>query len=85
MNAKEVQAIRGQMDEADFALLLGVSPVTIWRWEHRGDPPQGASLTLLELVRDHRRETLRLLWKRLKPRMARGETNAKKDKRRPMA
>jgi len=69
MNAKEVKAIRGQINEADFALLIGVSPSTIWRWEHGGIPPQGASMTLLELVRDYRRETVRLLWKRLRPRM----------------
>jgi DNA-binding transcriptional regulator YiaG len=69
MNPKEVKAIRGQMDETDFALLLGVSPVTIWRWERPGGAPQGASLTLLELMRDHRQETVRLLWKRLKPKM----------------
>lgn len=69
MNAIEVRAIRGQMDEADFALLIGVSPSTIWRWERGGIPPKGASVTLLELMRDHRKETTRLLWKRLKPRM----------------
>lgn len=70
MNAKEVKAIRGSMDEADFALLIGVSPSTIWRWEHGGIPPKGASVTLLELVRDHRRDIVRLLWKRLRPRLS---------------
>ncbi len=69
MNGKEIKAIRGQLDEAEFALLLGVNPSTIWRWECGGTPPNGASLTLLELLRDHRRETIKLLWKRLKPRM----------------
>jgi DNA-binding transcriptional regulator YiaG len=71
MNAKEVKAIRGQMSEPDFALLIGVSPVTIWRWERGGIRPRdGAALVLLELMRDHRQETTRLLWKRLKPRMS---------------
>lgn len=74
MNAKEVKAIRGSMDEADFALLIGVSPSTIWRWEHGGIPPKGASVTLLELVRDQRREIVRLLWKRLKPRLSAHES-----------
>jgi DNA-binding transcriptional regulator YiaG len=69
MNAKEIRAIRGTMDETDFALLMGVSPVTIWRWENRPTQPDGASIVLLELMRDHREETTRLLWKRLKPKM----------------
>lgn len=69
MNYKEIKAIRGQMDETDFALLLGVSPVTVWRWENRRGKVEGAAQTLLELIRDHREETIRLLWKRLKPRM----------------
>jgi transcriptional regulator with XRE-family HTH domain len=69
MSPEEVRAVRGQLEEADFALLIGVSPSTVWRWERGGIPPQGSSLTLLELMRDHRRETLRLLWQRLKPRM----------------
>jgi|EndMetStandDraft_3_1072993.scaffolds.fasta_scaffold2047292_2 DNA-binding transcriptional regulator YiaG len=69
MNDKEIRAIRGAMDETDFALLMGVSPVTIWRWERKGCKPDGASIVLLELMRDHRRETMRLLWKRLKPKM----------------
>lgn len=70
MRAKEIRAIRGQMDEAEFALLIGVSPSTIWRWERGGIPPKGTCVTILELLRDHRLETLRLLWKRLKPRLA---------------
>lgn len=69
MDFKEAKAIRGQMDEADFALLLGVSPVTVWRWENRKGKVEGAAQTLLELLKDHRQETLRLLWKRLKPRV----------------
>lgn len=71
MNAKDVKAIRGQLDEVDFASLIGVSPSTIWRWERGGIHPEGVSLTILELLRDHRQETLRLLWKRLKPKMKR--------------
>ena len=70
MTASQVKAIRGSMEEADFALLLGVSPSTIWRWERGHIPPKGASVTLLELVRDHRQETIRLLWKRLRPRLS---------------
>jgi DNA-binding transcriptional regulator YiaG len=70
MNAKEIKAIRGGMSELDFALLLGVSPVTVWRWERGGiKPREGPATVLLELMRDHRRGTLALLWKRLKPRM----------------
>ncbi len=69
MNAKEIRAIRGTMDEIDFALLMGVSPSTIWRWERKGHQPDGASVVLLELMRDHRKDTMRLLWKRLKPKM----------------
>lgn len=69
MNAKEIKAIRGTMDETDFALLMGVSPSTVWRWEIKGHEPDGASVVLLELMRDHRRETMKLLWKRLKHRM----------------
>lgn len=70
MTPDQVKAIRGSMEEVDFALLLGVSPSTIWRWEHDHIPPKGASVTLLELIRDHRCETLRLLWKRVRPRLA---------------
>lgn len=70
MNAKEIRKIRGGMSELDFALLLGVSPVTVWRWERGGIKPRdGAVMVLLELLRDHRRETMKLLWKRLKPRL----------------
>jgi DNA-binding transcriptional regulator YiaG len=70
MDAKEIKTIRGSMSELDFALLLGVSPVTVWRWERGGiKPREGPATVLLELMRDHRRETLALLWKHLKPRM----------------
>jgi putative transcriptional regulator len=72
MTPNQVKAIRGSMEEADFALLLGVSPSTIWRWERGQIPPRGASVTLLELIRDYRRETIRLLWKRVKPRLSKG-------------
>lgn len=69
MNPREIRAIRGTMHEVDFALLMGVSPSTIWRWERKGYKPDGASVVLLELMRDHRKETMKLLWKRLKPKM----------------
>lgn len=69
MDAKQVKAIRGSMGEGDFALLIGVNLSTVWRWEHGGTPPKGASVTLLELIRDHRQEAVRLLWKRLNSRM----------------
>jgi DNA-binding transcriptional regulator YiaG len=70
MTSIQIRKIRGGMSELDLALLLGVSPVTIWRWERGGIKPRdGAAIVLLELLRDHRRETLALLWKRLKPRM----------------
>lgn len=70
MDAKEIKEIRGGMSELDFALLLGVSPVTVWRWERGGiKPREGPAVVLLELMRDHRRDTMKLLWKRLKPRL----------------
>lgn len=70
MNGKEIRKVRGAMTELDFALLLGVSPVTIWRWERGGfKPREGPAIVLLELMRDHRRDTMKLLWKRLKPRL----------------
>jgi DNA-binding transcriptional regulator YiaG len=64
MTKLEIQKIRGTMDLPDFALLLGVSPVTVWRWEKGEISPEGATRVLLELMRDHRRETTKLLWKR---------------------
>ena len=69
MNSQMIRAIRGTMEEVDFALLMGVSPTTVWRWERKGHEPDGASVVLLELMRDHRKETMKLLWKRLKPKM----------------
>lgn len=65
-----VKELRGEIDQTDFAILLGVSPVTIWRWENGRAKPEGASLVLLELVRDYRREALKLLWKRAKSRLS---------------
>ena len=64
MTKAEIRKIRGTMDLPDFAMLLGVSPVTVWRWEKGDISPEGATKVLLELMRDHRRETTKLLWKR---------------------
>ena len=66
MTKAEIRRIRGSIDEVDFALLLNVSPSTVWRWERRGIKPEGAAELLLELLRDHRRDTLKLLWRRAK-------------------
>lgn len=65
MTKAEIRKIRGTMDVPDFAILLGVSPVTVWRWEKGDISPEGANRVLLELMRDHRRETMKLLWKRV--------------------
>ncbi len=75
MTKAEVRKIRGGIDQADFALLMGISPVTVWRWEKGKAGPEGAALTLLELFRDHRRETLKLLWKRAEQRLSRVKKN----------
>lgn len=71
----QIRKIRGEIDRTDFALLLGTSPVTVWRWEKGKAAPEGAALTLLELFRDHRRETMRLLWKCAEKRLARIKKN----------
>jgi len=69
----EIREIRGTMDLPDFAFLLGVSPVTVWRWEEGKVEAQGATKVLLELMRDHRQETTKLLWKRANRILSKGK------------
>lgn len=58
---KKIRSLRGRMPRLNFAGLLGVSQITLWRWEEGRAEPEGASLRLLELLRDYRSETLGLL------------------------
>lgn len=58
------------MSRVDFAFLFGVDPVTVWHWEKSPHKPSAIALTLLELLRDYRKELLPLLRKRAKQRLA---------------
>lgn len=64
MTPKEIEKIQGKMDYSTFGALIGVSSVTAWRWAHGEAHPEGASLRLLELLRDDRDTMIKLLSKR---------------------
>lgn len=63
MRPKDVKKVRGDLSRAVFAMMIGTSEVTIWRWENGDAKPEGASLRLLELMQEHRKETINLLSK----------------------
>ena len=63
MNPKDVKKIRGDLSRAVFAMMIGTSEVTVWRWENGDSKPEGASLRLLELMSRNRKETIHLLSK----------------------
>jgi DNA-binding transcriptional regulator YiaG len=63
MTPKDVKKVRGDLSRAVFAMMIGTSEVTIWRWENGDAHPEGASLRLLELMQGHRKETIQLLSK----------------------
>lgn len=47
---------RGGFSLKEWGYLLGVSYVTIWRWERGDYSPKGSSMTLVELLaRDYKR------------------------------
>jgi DNA-binding transcriptional regulator YiaG len=61
MTPKDVKKIRGKLSRSEFGLALGVSSITVWRWEAGQAKAEGASLRLLELLRTHRHVTMKLL------------------------
>jgi DNA-binding transcriptional regulator YiaG len=63
MTPKDIKKIRGDISREEFSLLLGVSSVTLWRWEQGGARPEGASLRLLEILSKDRKQTITLLSK----------------------
>ena len=64
MTKTAVIKIRGKIPRPTFALLLGISPITLWKWETGRTKPEAASVTLLELLKEHPREILAFLRKR---------------------
>ena len=65
MTPKDIKKIRGNLSRAVFAMMLGTSEVTVWRWENGSSKPEGGTLRLLELMSSNRKETVRLLSKRI--------------------
>jgi len=63
MTPKDVKKVRGDFSRAIFAMMIGTSEVTVWRWENGDARPEGASLRLLELMSENRKETINLLSK----------------------
>lgn len=63
MIPKDVKKIRGNLSRAVFAMMIGTSEITVWRWENGDSKPEGASLRLLELIAKNRKETISLLSK----------------------
>lgn len=65
MKPRDIKKIRGDLTRAVFAMMLGTSEVTVWRWENGSSKPEGGTLRLLELMESNRKETIRLLSKRI--------------------
>lgn len=58
MTPKDIRKARGKLKRGQFANLLGTTDLTIWRWELGKSNPEGPATRLLELVLNHRKETL---------------------------
>lgn len=65
MTPKNIKKVRGDLSRAVFAMMLGTSEVTVWRWENGSSKPEGGTLRLLELMSSDRKETMKLLSKKI--------------------
>jgi hypothetical protein len=61
LSAEDVKRIRGGLNRTEFGALLGVSDITIFRWEKKGLPVKGAGATLLRMLEQDRESTIAIL------------------------
>lgn len=64
--ATRFRKVRGDRSREQFAALLGVSAVTLWRWEEKGVTPDCCARTLLRLIESDPRGTIGRLWRLLR-------------------
>lgn len=69
MTPKDIRKIRGELSRAAFAMMVGTSEVTIWRWENGEAYPEAGSLRLLELMESDRKATIGMLSKHVHDRI----------------
>lgn len=61
MKPDDIKRIRGGLSQVGFAKLVGVSILTISRWENGHVRPEGGTVTLLQLLEKDRGRVLSLI------------------------
>jgi len=61
MKPSDIKRIRGDLSQVGFARIVGVSELTISRWENGHVHPEGGAVTLLKLMEKDRGRVLSLI------------------------
>lgn len=61
MKSNDIKRIRGSLSQVGFAKLVGVSVLTVSRWENGHVNPEGGTVTLLQLLEKDRGRVLSMI------------------------
>jgi DNA-binding transcriptional regulator YiaG len=61
MKPSDIKRIRGDLSQVGFARIVGVSELTISRWENGHVKPEGGAVTLLQLFEKDRGRVLSMI------------------------
>lgn len=61
MKPDEIKKVRGNLSQIGFARIVGVSELTVSRWENGHVRPEGGTVTLLKLMEKDRGRVLSMI------------------------